>query len=78
MNANPRFTHLLALYAQFDRLTLILAGVALTAVLIGFLLARSGSGKFERVVGYAYNGFLIISFILILAGTFFLLTGGSS
>jgi hypothetical protein len=77
MNTNPRFAVLMGLYAQFDRLTLILAGVALAAVLIGFLLARSGSGKFERFIGYAYSGFLIVSFILILAGTFCLLTGGA-
>jgi hypothetical protein len=78
MPINPRFTVLLRLYAQFDRMTLILAGIALAAVLVGWALPRSGSGRFTRVLTQIYYGFLIVSFVLILAGTLFLILGGAS
>jgi hypothetical protein len=73
VNANPRFTHLLALYAQFDGLTLILCGVAAAAVLIGFLLAGQGSGKYGRFIARLYFGFIITSYVLIMAGTLYIL-----
>jgi hypothetical protein len=70
MNTNPRFAVLLANYVLYDRLTLMLGSVALVAVLIGWALSRYSSGKLGRVYTQVYFGFLLASFILILAGSF--------
>jgi hypothetical protein len=70
MNTNPRFAVLLANYVLYDRLTLLLATAALVAVLFGFLLTRYGSGKLGHVYTQVYYGFLLLSYILILAGLF--------
>ena len=77
MDANPRLAVLLARYAQFDRLTLILAGIALAAVLLGWALTRPGDRKLDRLYRELYLGSLALVFILTLAGTFLLLRGGS-
>jgi uncharacterized membrane protein len=78
MNTNPRFAVLLANYVLYDRLTLLLATAALVAVLFGFLLARTSRGgsqtrPYGQVVGYAYYGFLITTYIVVLVGTLILL-----
>ena len=78
MIANPRFAVLMGLYARYDSLTLMLAGLALAAVLIGWAISRSGSGVGGRLISQVYFGLLIIGFVFILAGTYVLLLGGTS
>ena len=76
MAGNSRFALLMTRYAQFDRVTLILAGLALAAVLGGWALSHSRSGKADRIFTQIYFGFLIIIFVLIMVGTF-ILSGGT-
>lgn len=68
MTANPRFALLLLRYAQYDQTTLILAGLALGAVLVGWALTSSGSRKFDRLLSQGYLAFLAVVYILIMAG----------
>lgn len=63
MPGNPRFALMLARYAQYDRLTLILAALALAAV----LLAWAYQGKPQAVYPL-----ILILWLLALAGSAFL------
>lgn len=68
--ANPRFAHLLDLYAKFDRITLVLAGLALGLVLLGWAYHRRPA---------AFLVFCILLWLLVLAGSaYILITGGSA
>jgi hypothetical protein len=73
MSANPRFDVLMTNLRQYDQLTLVLAGIALAAVLIGW--AMQAAPGWQRAL---YFGFLLLAFILSLAGaTFVIIRGGS-
>jgi hypothetical protein len=76
---NPRFALLLANYALHDRITLALAGVALAAVLIGWAMtAKPPRSRWDRLSSNIYFGFLVLAFVLTLAGScaYLILTGG--
>jgi hypothetical protein len=65
---NPRFLHLMAAYAKFDTITLVLAGVALGAVLLAWIFRRSPA---------VFYAFYILVWLFVLAGSTYILLGGS-
>jgi hypothetical protein len=73
MPANPRFLVLMTNYRQYDQLTLVLFGISLVAVLIGWAMLGRNTPAWLR---YLYFGFLLLAFIFILAGTTFLIIRG--
>jgi hypothetical protein len=74
MLANPRFALLMANYHQYDQLTLILAGISLAAVLIGWGMLGPKTPTWQR---YLYFGFLALAYVLIGAGcAYLIITGG--
>jgi hypothetical protein len=76
MSANPRFAVLMALYWQYDHLTLILTGISLAAVLIGWPMLSEDTPKAQRLF---YFGFLVLAFVLIMIGcTYLIIVGGPS
>lgn len=75
MPANPRFLVLMTNYRQYDQLTLVLAGISLAAVLIGWAMLGGKTPAWQR---YLYFGFLLLAFILIMAGTTILIIRGGS
>jgi hypothetical protein len=72
---NPRLTHLLAEYASYDHLTLILAGVSLLAILLECVLIIYKAPAWLRT---AYYCFLLFVFLFTLAGTTFLVIRGGT
>jgi hypothetical protein len=73
--ANPRFAVLMANYRQYDQLTLVLAGIALAAVLIGWAMLGKNTPIWQR---HLYFCFLLVVFIFTLAGaTFVIIRGGT-
>jgi hypothetical protein len=81
MPANPRLAYLLASYAKFDTITLVLAGVALLFVLLGWLLHNKTFRVFRfQLSPFTFQlSFSLLFWILVLAGTaYLLLTGGPS
>jgi hypothetical protein len=76
MPANSRLAMLMLDLRQYDQLTLILAGIALLAVLIGWVMVGTKTPEWERRL---YFGFLALAFVLILAGcTYLIITGAYS
>jgi hypothetical protein len=73
MPNNPRFDLLMANYARFDWLTLVIAGVALAAVLTGCMLARPNLHRYEQIVAKLYFGSLVGSYLAVMAGCAYLL-----
>jgi hypothetical protein len=70
---NPRFALLLTNYMLHDRMTMALAGLALAAVLIGYaysFVKPDNSLLHDREI---YFGFLVVGFILIMAGCAYIL-----
>ena len=75
MPTNPLYLRFVADLRQYDQLTLILFGVALLAVLIGWVMAGPKTPQWQRGL---YFGFLLLAFVLILAGTtWIVITGGT-
>ena len=75
MPANPRFLVLMANLRQYDQLTLVLAGIALAAVLIGWAMLAANTPAWQR---HLYFGFLLVAFLFSMAGaTYLIITGGS-
>jgi phosphoglycerol transferase MdoB-like AlkP superfamily enzyme len=76
MSANPRFTILMTNLRNYDQLTLILAGISLAAVLIGWAMLGDKTPAWQRRF---YFGFLLVAYIFILAGcTYLIITGGAA
>jgi hypothetical protein len=75
MNANPRWAILMANYRQYDQLTLVLFGISLAAVLIGWIMLEPNTPAWQRRL---YFGFLLFAYILIMAGTFYVIIQGGS
>jgi hypothetical protein len=65
MPANPRWIFLLATYSQYDQLTLMLAGISVAAVLIGWAMLSRRTPPWQRNL---YFCFLLFAFVLTLAG----------
>ena len=75
MPTNPLYLRFVADLRQYDQLTLVLFGVALLAVLIGWVMASPKTPHWQRSL---YFGFLLLAFVLILAGTtWIVITGGT-
>ena len=74
MSANPYYALWLVDTRHYDQLTLILAGVALLAVLGGW--AMQHAPRWQKCM---YFGFMLLVFILSIAGaTYLIITGGPS
>jgi MFS superfamily sulfate permease-like transporter len=74
MSANPRFLVLMTNYRQYDQLTLVLFGISLTAVLIGWAMLGKNTPSWQRRL---YFGFLLLAYILIGAGcAYVIIIGG--
>lgn len=74
MPANPRFLVLMTNYRQYDQLTLVLFGISVVAVLIGWSMLGENTPAWQR---YLYFGFLVLAYILIFIGcTYLTITGG--
>ena len=75
MPTNPLYLRFVADLRQYDQLTLVLFGVALLAVLIGWVMASPKTPHWQRSL---YFCFLLLAFVLILAGTtWIVITGGT-
>ena len=62
---------------QHDMLTISLAAVALAAVLIGWAMVASHKSKFDEIMKWIYFGFILLAWLLILAGSaIYLIIGG--
>jgi hypothetical protein len=71
--------HWLANLFQHDMLTLSLAAVSLAAVLIGWGMIASHKNKFDEFMQRTYLGFILLAWLVILAGSaLFLIFGGRS
>ena len=76
MPANPRFALLMANYYQYDHLTMILAGISLAAVLIGWGMLGPKTPAWQWRI---YFGFVALAYFLIGAGcAYLIITGGYS
>jgi hypothetical protein len=75
MPANPRFLVLMANYRQYDQLTLMLAGISFAAVLIGWAMLGANTPAWQRRL---YFGFLLLAFILSMAGATVLIVRGGT
>jgi len=75
MSANPRWAVLMTNYRQYDQLTLVLFGISLVAVLIGWAMLGGQTPAWQRRL---YFGFLIFAFILTMAGTTFVIIRGGT
>jgi phosphoglycerol transferase MdoB-like AlkP superfamily enzyme len=74
MPANPRWDVLMTNYRQYDQLTLVLFGISVAAVLIGWSMLGLKTPVWQRRL---YFGFLLLAYILIFAGcTYLIITGG--
>ena len=74
MPANPRWDLLMANYRQYDQLTLVLAGISVAAVLVGWAMQGRKTPYWQRNL---YFCFLLFVFILTLAGaTIVVIRGG--
>lgn len=73
---NNRYAALLENYRQYDHLTLALAGISLLAVLVGLFLNAKVRTKMDHLLRGAYFVFVLIVFILVLAGAAYILRNG--
>ena len=75
---NSRYASLVENYLQYDHLTLVLAGISLLAVLVGLFLNAKVKTKMDRFLRGAYFVFILIVFILALAGAAYILYNGGA
>jgi hypothetical protein len=76
--SNPRYALLLANYAKYDHMTLMLAVIALAIVLIGWAMLQA-RGRFDRLLRDIYFGFILWGFVGAIGGTaIVLILGGNS
>ena len=74
MPTNPLYKLFMADLRRYDQLTLVLAGIALLAVLIGWAMTGDKTPRWQKQV---YFGFLILADLLISAGcAYLIITGG--
>lgn len=74
---NPRYALLLANYLKYDTMTLILAGTALLAVLLGWSMTTlKHNSRLDEILKKLFLGFILIGFLVVLAGTCFILFRG--
>ena len=71
---NPRFDLLMLEYSRQGTVTLVLAGIALAAVLVGWSMLRLNTAAWQRNI---YYSLLFLAWVVILAGTIFIIRGGS-
>jgi hypothetical protein len=66
----------MANYLKYDQLTLILVGISLATVLIGWVMLGSTTPPWQRRL---YFGFLALAYVLIGSGcAYLIITGGYS
>ena len=74
MPANPLYTLFMADLRRYDQVTLMLFGIVLLAVLIGWVMAGNKTPGWQK---WLYFGFLVLADLLISAGcAYLIITGG--
>jgi hypothetical protein len=68
MNPNPRFALLMARYGQFDTITLVLVGLALAAVLLGWVLSSRVRTRMDGFIKHSFFTLALIAWMASLAG----------
>ena len=74
MPTNPLYTHFMASLRQYDQLTLVLFGVSLVAVLIGWAMLGRQTPAWQKDL---YFGFVALAYGLILAGCAYVIITGA-
>jgi len=73
MPNNPRFAMLMENYAKFDTVTLALAGLALAAVLVGWLFQAAGGRSIRMLHAPTYYALMALGWLGVMVGTLYIL-----
>jgi hypothetical protein len=73
MPTNPLYLRFMADLRQYDQLTLVLFGVSLLAVLIGWAMLSRQTPAWQKDL---YFGFLALAYLAIFAGCAYLIIAG--